>query len=80
MHIVAYVDFFILLIRIFFRSYDRTVALQRLQEAGVVLTTSESIIFDLMRDATHPKFREISGLVKQHNDNDPNEFAKSTTL
>lgn len=62
------------------RSYDRTVAFQRLQEAGVVLTTSESIIFDLMRDATHPKFREISGLVKQHNDNDPNEFANNSTL
>jgi len=51
-----------------------------MQEAGVVMTTSESVIFDLMREATHPKFREISGMVKKHNDNDPNAFANNTVM
>jgi hypothetical protein len=46
-----------------------------LQEAGAILTTTESVIFALMRDAKHPKFREISGMVKQHNSSIVNEFA-----
>lgn len=52
------------------RAYDRSMALQRLQQAGVVLTTTESIIFDLMRDAKHPKFKLVSGLIKAHKDLD----------
>ena len=47
------------------RPYDRTVAINRLREAGAVLTTTESIIFDLMRDAKHPNFKAISGLIKK---------------
>ncbi len=45
-------------------------ALQRLQQSGVVLTSTESIIFDLMRDARHPKFKQVSGLIKAHKDVD----------
>lgn len=40
---------------------------------GAILTTSESILFQLMGSAEFPKFREISGLVKAHNQI-PNEF------
>lgn len=58
-----------------FRPHDRAVALRNLQEAGAILTTTESVIFALMRDAKHPKFREISGMVKQHNFSIVNEFA-----
>jgi hypothetical protein len=48
------------------RSYDRAMALQRMQQAGVVLTTTESVLFDLMRDAKHPTFKVVSGLIKTH--------------
>lgn len=47
------------------RPYDRTIALNRLKEAGAILTTTESIIFDLMRDAKHPNFKQISTLIKK---------------
>lgn len=35
---------------------DRDLALERFRAAGCTVTTSESIIFDLMRDKNHPKF------------------------
>lgn len=35
---------------------DRDLAIERLRSAGCIITTSESIIFDLMRDKNHPKF------------------------
>lgn len=50
------------------RPYDRTVALNRLKEAGAILTTAESIIFDLMRDAKHPNFKQVSNLIKLQKD------------
>jgi hypothetical protein len=39
--------------------------LNRLRDAGAILTTTESIIFDLMRDAKIPQFRTISGMIKK---------------
>lgn len=62
------------------RPYDRAVALQTLKEAGARLTTTESIVFALMRDAKHPKFREISGMIKEHNASAANEFASDKQL
>lgn len=62
------------------RPYDRTVALQTLKEAGARLTTTESIVFALMRDAKHPKFREISGMIKEHNASAANEFGSERQL
>jgi len=38
---------------------DRDVALQRMERAGAVLTTSETAAFELMRDAQHPQFKAI---------------------
>ena len=61
------------------RPHDRAVALNRLKEAGVVLTTAESLLFDLLRDSTHPDFKTISGLIKAANAKG-NEFATDTTL
>ena len=48
------------------RSFDRTVALRRLEASGAVMTTSESVIFQLLRDSKHPKFRTVSGMIKEH--------------
>ena len=50
--------------------------MRRLQEAGATLTTSESVLFDLVRDSQHPTFKELSAILKDHNNND-NEFATS---
>ena len=38
-------------------------ALQRLQQQGVTLTNYESVLFEWLRDASHPHFRSISGLL-----------------
>lgn len=43
---------------------DDEVALKRLSQAGVVLTTSESILFELCRSSKAPVFKAISRLVK----------------
>lgn len=42
---------------------DHEVALRRLERAGVVLTTSEAVLFDWCRDALHPQFQAVRKLV-----------------
>ncbi|KAL2363343.1 hypothetical protein RJZ56_003770 [Blastomyces dermatitidis] len=44
---------------------ERVVALARLRDAGAIVTTSESLLFEIMGDAKHAVFRQISGLVKE---------------
>ena len=39
-------------------------ALTRLQNAGVVVTNTESVIFEWLRDAAHEHFRAISKLIR----------------
>lgn len=55
------------------RSYDREVALRRLESCGAYLTTAQSAAFMLMGGAEHPNFRAVSKLVKEHMDA-KNEF------
>lgn len=43
---------------------DHDTALTRLLQAGAVLTTSESILFELCRSSKAPEFKAISALVK----------------
>lgn len=43
---------------------DHEVALQRLAHAGVILTSYESILFELCQSAKNPAFKTISQLVK----------------
>lgn len=43
---------------------DRMLALQRLREVGCHVTTSESVIFKLLKDKNHPKFNEVRKLVQ----------------
>jgi hypothetical protein len=33
-------------------------------QEGILLTTAEAILFELTVDSRHPRFREISALVK----------------
>ncbi|KAK0055122.1 isochorismatase domain-containing protein 2 mitochondrial [Biomphalaria pfeifferi] len=44
---------------------DRMFAYQRMKEAGAHLTTCESILLGLLRDASHPKFKEIQKLIME---------------
>ncbi|XP_026953232.1 isochorismatase domain-containing protein 2 isoform X3 [Sagmatias obliquidens] len=39
---------------------DRLVALSRMRQSGAFLSTSEGLILQLVGDATHPRFKEVS--------------------
>lgn len=61
------------------RPHDRAVALHRMKEAGVILTTAESALFELAESADHPNFKQLSSLVKASNEG-VNEFAHDVTI
>lgn len=42
---------------------DREFALRRLEKIGCIITSSENVIFKLMKDKNHEKFNEIRKLV-----------------
>ncbi|KAL5333922.1 Isochorismatase hydrolase [Aspergillus crustosus] len=44
---------------------ERGVAFARLRNAGAIVTTSESILFEILGDAGHEHFKAITGLVKE---------------
>lgn len=44
---------------------DRMLALERLRSCGCIITTSENVIFKLMKDKEHPKFNEVRKLVTE---------------
>lgn len=46
------------------RPSDREMALRRMKGSGAVLTTTEMAAFELLRDATHGKFKEVQSLYK----------------
>lgn len=48
------------------RDFDRATALERLKNIGCFLTTSESLIFALIKSADHQNFKQISNLAKQY--------------
>ncbi len=39
-------------------------ALQRMQQQGATITNYESVLFEWVRDSTHPEFKNISGLLR----------------
>lgn len=43
---------------------DKRIALWRMRDVGCIMTTTESILFELCRKAGTPEFKEISKLVK----------------
>ena len=61
------------------RSHDRSVALKRMKDAGAVITTTESMIFELLGDSEHEHFKTISTLNKACNLLG-NEFASDSTI
>lgn len=44
---------------------DRQFALKRLESLGCFITTSENVIFKLMKDKNHPNFNDIRKLVAE---------------
>ena len=49
------------------RQQDSEIALRGMEAAGAVLTTAESTILELIRGSDHPKFKDISGILKEGN-------------
>lgn len=47
---------------------ERPVALSRLAREGCTVTTSESLLFELVGDAKDRNFKAVSGLVKETKD------------
>jgi len=43
---------------------DRYIALERMTRAGAILSTSESLIFEILRDARHPLFKRAAAIVR----------------
>ncbi len=43
---------------------DKDIAVKRMMQAGVQVTSYESILFELMRTSAHPDFKAVSKLIK----------------
>ncbi|XP_070535627.1 isochorismatase domain-containing protein 1-like [Ptychodera flava] len=43
---------------------DRQFAYQRLRQAGAIITTSESVLLQLLGDKDHKDFKQVQGLIK----------------
>jgi len=46
------------------KASDRDVALRKMERAGAVPTTTEMAAFELLRDARHPRFKEVQAIFK----------------
>jgi hypothetical protein len=43
---------------------DKETAVRKMQMSGVVLSTMEMALFELLKDARHEQFKEIQNLIK----------------
>ena len=39
-------------------------AIERMRQQGIIITNTESVLFEWLRDAKHPSFKTVSGLLK----------------
>ena len=46
------------------KANDKKVAIERMRQEGAVITTMESLLFELTRSASNKNFKSISGIVK----------------
>jgi nicotinamidase-related amidase len=47
------------------RPFDRDIAVSRMRDAGINITTSEAVVFEWCETAEHPHFKALSALVKE---------------
>lgn len=43
---------------------NRTVGIEKMRSLGAQITSTEMVLFDLMKTSKHPRFKEISALIK----------------
>jgi len=43
---------------------NKTIGLNRMAKEGAVISSTEMLLFELLRDAKHPKFRQLAKLIK----------------
>ncbi len=43
---------------------NKKLGLMRMQQAGAIITSTEMVLFEMMRTASHPSFKQISKLLK----------------
>ncbi len=43
---------------------NRQIGVSRMASAGVIISSTEMFLFELLRSAEHPKFKELSALIK----------------
>jgi nicotinamidase-related amidase len=46
------------------RETDRQLALQEMRQDGIVIASTEAVLFELLETAEHPKFKDIQALIK----------------
>lgn len=56
------------------RKMDREIAIERVREEGGVLTTAESLVYEIMRTSLCGEFKEILGFIKERNANKEDFF------
>ena len=49
------------------RKYDREIALNRMEKEGAILTSAESLVYELMVTSENPVFKNVLGFVKERN-------------
>ena len=47
------------------KNYEHETAINRMSHSGIQVTTIETAIFELCRTALHPKFRDLSSIIKR---------------
>lgn len=46
------------------KDYDKEIAINRMLQEGIKVSTYESLLFELCKNAKHPSFKEISKIIK----------------
>ncbi len=47
------------------RSKDnKHIALERMRQAGIIVTTTESVLFEWLKDAKHEHFKSVTALIR----------------
>ena len=53
---------------------DRSCGLRRAADAGALITTTESVMMELIRSKDHPNFKAISNTIKETRPAEPLEY------